>query len=146
METTETDIFNIFDFPIQHFPDRRARWLLQDKENVRGLILHRRPIEEHAGLITILNQHAPELEVDTMAEVMADTLLEQGIEQGIEQGETRAKRDAVLKVLRSRFGSVPDTLITQINTIQNLAELDALFEEVLDAKTVDDIHLPNRDT
>ncbi len=38
METTETDIFNIFDFPIQHFPDRSARWLLQDKENVRGLI------------------------------------------------------------------------------------------------------------
>lgn len=38
METTETDILNLFDFPIQHFPDRSMRWLLQDKENVRGLI------------------------------------------------------------------------------------------------------------
>ena len=38
MASTETDISNIFDFPIQHFPDRSARWLLQDKENVRGLI------------------------------------------------------------------------------------------------------------
>ena len=38
METRETDILNLFDFPIQHFPDRSARWLLQDKENVRGLI------------------------------------------------------------------------------------------------------------
>ena len=38
MDTPEIDILNIFDFPIQHFPDRSARWLLQDKENVRGLI------------------------------------------------------------------------------------------------------------
>jgi hypothetical protein len=38
METRETDILNIFDFLIYHFPDRSARWLLQDKENVRGLI------------------------------------------------------------------------------------------------------------
>lgn len=35
---TETEIRNFFDIPIEHFPDRSARWLLQDKENVRGLI------------------------------------------------------------------------------------------------------------
>ena len=56
------------------------------------LILHRHPVGEHRGLIDILNQHANEMEVDTMAEAIAGTLLEQGIEQGIEQGETRAKR------------------------------------------------------
>ena len=38
MEIPETDILNLFDFPVQHFPDRSTRWLLQDKENVRGLI------------------------------------------------------------------------------------------------------------
>ena len=76
-----------------------------------------------------------------MTEVMAGTILE----QGIEQGETRAKRDAVLKLLHARFGSVPDTLTTQINTIRSLAELDTLFEEVLDAKTLEDIQFPNGD-
>ena len=81
-----------------------------------------------------------------MAEVMAGTLLEQGIEQGIEQGETRAKRDAVLKLLHSRFGSVPDTLTTQVNTIRSLEELDTLFEEALDAETLADIHILNGDT
>ena len=38
METTETDILDLFDFPVQHFPDRSTKWLLQEKENVRGLI------------------------------------------------------------------------------------------------------------
>ena len=34
----EAEILNFFDIPIEHFPDRSARWLLQDKENVRGLL------------------------------------------------------------------------------------------------------------
>ena len=38
METIETEPFNLLDIPIRHFPDRSARWLLQDKENVRGLL------------------------------------------------------------------------------------------------------------
>ncbi len=34
----QTEEHNFFDIPIEHFPDRSARWLLQDKENVRGLL------------------------------------------------------------------------------------------------------------
>ena len=34
----EAEIRNFFDIPIEHFADRSARWLLQDKENVRGLV------------------------------------------------------------------------------------------------------------
>ncbi len=110
------------------------------------LILHRRPTEEHTGLITILNEYTDEMEVDTMAEAIAGTLFEQGIEQGIEQGETRAKRAAILKLLQSQFGSVPEPLATQINAIRNPAQLDMLFDEILDAETLDDIHLQNGDT
>ena len=110
------------------------------------LILHRRPVREHRGLIDILNQHANEMEVDTMAEAIAGTLLEQGIAQGIEQGETRAKRAVVLKLLQSRFGNVPEALATQINEIRNCARLDLLFDEVLDAESIEDLHLQNNDT
>ena len=77
-----------------------------------------------------------------MAEAIAGTLLE----QGIEQGETRAKRAAVLKLLQSRFGSVPEALATQINEIHSSARLDLLFDEVLDAESVEDLHLQNGDT
>ena len=103
------------------------------------LILHRRPTEEHAGLITILDQHTHDMEVDTMAEVLTGTLLEQGIEQGIEQGEIRGKRDAVLRALQIRFGSLPENITAQINAIQNLAQLNNLFEKILEAETIDDI-------
>ena len=34
----ETEILNFFGIRIEHFPDRSARWLLQDRENVRGLV------------------------------------------------------------------------------------------------------------
>ena len=34
----ETEILNFFDIRIEHFPDRSARWLFQNKENVRGLV------------------------------------------------------------------------------------------------------------
>jgi hypothetical protein len=34
----ESEIRNLFDTQIEHFPDRSARWLFEDRENVRGLI------------------------------------------------------------------------------------------------------------
>ena len=34
----ESEIRNFFDARIEHFSDRSARWLFQDRENVRGLI------------------------------------------------------------------------------------------------------------
>ena len=38
METKETETLAFFDFPIEQFADRSERWLLEDKENVRGLL------------------------------------------------------------------------------------------------------------
>ena len=38
METKETEALTFFDFPIEQFADRSTRWLLEDKENVRGLL------------------------------------------------------------------------------------------------------------
>ena len=38
METKQTELLTFFDFPIEQFADRSTRWLLEDKENVRGLL------------------------------------------------------------------------------------------------------------
>ena len=65
--------------------------------------------------------------------------IERGIEQGIEQGETQAKQTAVLKLLNHRFAPLPQALITQIQAIRNTERLDALFEQVLAAETLDEI-------
>ena len=105
------------------------------------LILHRRPIEEHAALISILNRYTEEMEVDTMAHAIAETLLEPGrtgLNRGLNKGK-RAKRDSVLKLLQFRFGNVPETVMTQVNAIRSHSQLDSLFEKVLEAETIDDI-------
>ena len=77
----------------------------------------------------------------TMAEHLIERGIERGIEQGIEQGETRAKQEAVLKLLRFRFDSVPESVTHQITRIQSLSRLDLLFEKVLTAQTLDEIDL-----
>ena len=35
---TEPETLTFFDFPIEQFADRSTRWLLEDKENIRGLL------------------------------------------------------------------------------------------------------------
>ena len=94
------------------------------------LILHRRPVEEHEELRTLFEQHIQQIsdreEVEVMAQTMAEHLIEQGIErgkaqgieQGIKQGETRAKQEVILKMIRLRFDSVPESVTSQLTRIR----------------------------
>lgn len=72
-----------------------------------------------------------------MAQTMAEHL--------IEQGETRGKQEVLLKLIRFRFDSVPESVTNQITLIQSLSRLDSLFERVLTAQTLDEIDLQNHD-
>ena len=87
METRETDILNIFDFPIHHFPDRSARWLLQDKENVRGLIeIVAEQIAAHIDF-NRLTQHNRSLISDTLREQESDLIFSVPFHSGSETDE-----------------------------------------------------------
>ncbi len=99
------------------------------------LILHRRPVEEHEELIGLVDRYTQGMEVETMAQSMAEVL----IEQGIEQGETRAKHEAILKLVQFRFDSIPESVATRITSIQSRPRLDSLFEQVLTAENLDEI-------
>ena len=105
------------------------------------LTLHRRPADEHAELSTLVDQQIEQPsdreEVGIMAQTMAEHL--------IEQGETRAKQEALLKLIRFQFESVPESVTNEITLIQSLARLDSLFERVLNAQTLDEIDWQNRD-
>jgi predicted transposase YdaD len=37
-DTHDTEIRDFFHIPVGHFPDRSARWLFKEKENIRGLV------------------------------------------------------------------------------------------------------------
>ena len=119
------------------------------------LILHRRPSEEHEALKTLVHQQIQEPsrrgEGETMAQTMAEYLMEQGQKLGEklgeergeklgeERGQIRAKREAVLKLLRLRFDTVPESVTSRITSIRSLSRLDSLFEEALTTQTLDDI-------
>ena len=66
-----------------------------------------------------------------MAEALTGTLLE--------HGEIRGKRDAVLRALQIRFGTLSENITAQINAIQTLAQLDTVFDKIFEAETIDDI-------
>ena len=78
-----------------------------------SLILYRRPAEEHQELVSLVERHTPDMEVETMAQSMAEVLMErgieqgiergieQGIEQGIERGIERGMRETTIKNIRS---------------------------------------------
>ncbi len=72
-----------------------------------------------------------------MAQIMAEHL--------IERGETQAKQEAILKLLRFRFGSVPESMTNEITSIQSLSRLDLLFEKAMTAWALNEIDLQNRD-
>ncbi len=112
-----------------------------------SLILYRRPTAEHQELVRVVDRHTPDMEVETMAQSMAEVLIERGMARGIAQGkaegETAAKQMALLKLLRFRFDPIPQALTHQIRSIRSLALLDALFEQVLAAQTLEDINWQN---
>ena len=103
-----------------------------------SLIYHRRLPEEREALIKVVDAHARGMEVETMLQSMAEATYQQGIEQGIEQGETRAKQEALLKLLLHRFPSVPDSVITWVRALDSLVELDVLFEKGLTAESLEE--------
>ena len=57
----------------------------------------------------------------------------------IEQGKAEGKQDAVLKLLQFRFQNVPETLSREISNINNLSNLDTLFEQAMAAQSLDEI-------
>ena len=109
------------------------------------LILHRRPNEEHDELQTLVHQQIQETSRREEGETMAQTMAEYLIEQGEERGQTQAKRDAVLKLLRLRFDTVPESVSSRITSIRSLSRLDSLFEKAATVETLDDIDWGDRE-
>ena len=86
-----------------------------------------------------------------MAQTMAEHLIERGkaqgleigkaqiLKQAIELGERRAKQEMLLKILRFRFGSVPESMTNEITSIQSLSRLDLLLEKAMTAWALNEI-------
>ena len=65
--------------------------------------------------------------------------IEIGEQRGIEIGVVRTKREAILKLLYSRFDNVPETLTRKIGRMRSLDRLDSVFTQALEARSIEDI-------
>ena len=112
------------------------------------LILHRREEAEHDALLTLVDEHTPNMEVKLMAQSMADVLtqrgMERGIERGIEIGKTEEKQTAILRIMQSRFQTLPEGITDKVHAITDLGHLDTIFDSILVAETFDDIDWQDR--
>ena len=100
------------------------------------LILHGRPVAEHK-LLTLINEHAHDMEVENMAKSIIDITKEQGTKHGREQGVVRARQENIIKLLQIRFDTVPESIIQKVNGIQDLSRLNSLFEKAATLETLD---------
>ena len=123
------------------------------------LIYGRRPREEHSDLVDAVHDLIKDKSLrekeESKVQTIAQSLFAEGMEAGEKRGEkrgieigeqrgeqrgvVRAKREAILKLLYSRFDNVPDTLTRKIQRMRSLERLDAVFTQALEAKTVQDI-------
>lgn len=106
------------------------------------LILHRRPAVEHKELITVVDRHTDEMEVETMAQSMAEVLFEEGKVQGIEQGIEQERRESairhILVVLKTKFtADIVDVLTPAIENISDVERLEQLLPAAVEAQSLE---------
>lgn len=100
---------------------REAIWYLV------SLILHRQPVEEHQELISLIDRHTHDTEVEPMAQTMAEALHEQGIAEGIERGARQNAVQNILSVLAARFPqSNPQSVEQGLDAILDIERLTQL--------------------
>ena len=62
----------------------------------------------------------------------------EGLEQGLEQGLERGKREVLLRLVRRRFGELPEWVTTRLEA-GSAAELDQWTERILVARDLDEM-------
>lgn len=67
----------------------------------------------------------------------AEQLREEGRKQGEALGEIRGRAETVIKLLSLRFGPLPEAAVQRIRSA-SAADLDALAERVLSARSLDE--------
>lgn len=111
------------------------------------LVVSRCPQAEREPMIEQILIHNRDTEVKNLIMTGAEALIQQGknegLQQGIEQGRIDEKQTAVLKLLRHKFSDISDTVLNEINAIDDLVRLDNLFDQVLTADSFDDIDFSN---
>ena len=100
------------------------------------LVLHRRSEGEQEDLLRILAQDRTQ---NTEVVTMTESIIESIERRSRERGEIQGRQAALLQLLQHRFPNVPEAVITRVEALHSLGELDVLFEKTLTAENLEDI-------
>jgi hypothetical protein len=64
-----------------------------------------------------------------------------GIEQGLSEGLLRSRREVLLYQLNEKFGTLPQSISQQVQTIASVEELDRLLRKLIHANSLAEIGL-----
>ena len=76
-----------------------------------------------------------------MSQTIAEALREEGREQGLEQGSLTTARTFLLAILKDRFGRIPKAIRRQIETVTDLARLQACVVRASKVNSLDELGL-----
>ena len=80
---------------------------------------------------------------DEMREEGRKEGLEKGLEKGRHAGLVAGKRDTLLQLLATKFGSLPEETTFRVQAMESLDELDRYLGRVLSANSLDEMGLGN---
>ena len=66
-------------------------------------------------------------------------ILERGIEKGIERGALAEAKSVLMRLGRKRFGDCPTEVEAALRSIQDVARLERLAENIFDARSWDEL-------
>lgn len=67
------------------------------------------------------------------------------IRRVLEEREIDAKQEDLSLLLESKFGSLSETLISQLSAVGDVDKLNRLYRQALDARTLDEVGIPEDD-
>jgi len=63
----------------------------------------------------------------------------EGLQQGLQQGLIKAKQEDIVKLIKVRFGNVPENVEKLISNINDLEDLDKLYTKAILANSLEEL-------
>lgn len=86
-------------------------------------------------LRTVMGRMIPGQEDDVMPTI-ADVFVAEGVAKGLVQGHAQAKTETLMRMLRRRFGEVPETIELKVSSAP-VADIDNWIDAIVDGKPLD---------
>lgn len=130
----------------------RARWVKLAELKITALLKVNESdltIEDKQFLMSMVETYLPNesLPVDIRGEVMealadVELMWHERIEQkGVEKGIQQRTQELILRLLRKKFGRVPEVVVQKVQAMNDVDLLEQLFDEALMADTLAEIKL-----